>query len=1195
MSKSFRVRAGRWGCICLFALVFVSAAVAQAPIGSIEGTVTDQSGAVVAGAKITITELATRRILNLSTTSAGIFVARALPPGNYKVQISATGFREFANPEVTVEAGKVVVVSPQLEVGPTTQIVEVTSSPVQVNTSTATISGNVTAQQIDQMPLDSRNFLSLAELEPGVQLMDAGVNDPTKSATYLTVQVQGRSGTGTRVQFDGIDVTDETVGMSVANISADAVEEFQLSQSTLDLSTSLTSTGAVSIITRSGTNQFHGSGFYYYRNQDMGARLGFDPQSEPFHRHQVGYRFGGPIKSDKLFFFSNFERTYQQEQKSYTSDQNFPNVPFGSSHNCTTGCFAGVPLGIRMFDERIDWNVKPNIRTFFRFGQDWNVSTGGTIPVSPFQNKDQTNTLIAGLDTTSGMFSHSFRFGSVYFHNQIVSQNFSGFEFPTTPQGTQYNVSVGSYSLGPNGLAPQGTLQHNYQTKYDGSFVFGRHTLRYGLEYNHIQLGGFANFAGPLSVAGVFSAANQAAIVNAGGNPQDPLQYPLSDFSMGPANGFFTVAPCFGYPHGCHTNNRIAWYFGDNWHPRPNFSLLLGTRWEYDTGYFNDETGINRPAFLNFWGKGIADHPKYPKNRFGPQFGFTWDPRGDGKTSIRAGAYVAYEMNIYNNLLFDQFALIPAGIGPDFYTSASVLQPNGDPITPQVAGVTSLPAPCQTASATTALAGGDWSCLTDPSLTTGDVLGIIGSLNNAVQAAYANYKFSPTQGDPLFITSRGVTFGYLVGGSRFKIPYSVQMNIGVQHEIRPGHVLSVDFLYNHGVGLPFLGEDLECRRCASTLNATRALTQVNSFLANCNVATIDQAIQLCSPTPDPLTGLPKPFVPTIADFGLASDSIFQGLTPDPNSPYPETQTINFRRARIMTDGGFTKYKGVQIQMRGQFRDHGRLLHDAKYITSWAISSSEATNGSSRTEFLNLAQNKLNPRDYHWFGPVDEDRRHIVTSGILWDTLGGFRLSQIWHFTTAGPIGFTIPELGIAGSSALFTTGSGSNGGGPPLDSLIPGLNENQFGRGVNSFAALNKILAAYNSTVGGTFTPAGQALVNAGIFTPAQMLALGAVSPKIPLVPTTNPWPFNNLFNVDLGISRPTKLFKERITVLPWLQIFNVFNDTGYGRYGGLGATFASLNYPYQPSDIPALTSSRGGGLRINPTRLMQIGLRVEF
>jgi len=1123
-------------------------------------------------------------------------VARALPPGAYKVQISASGFREFVDPEVIVEAGKVVKISPQLELGPTTQIVEVTSAPVQVNTSTATVSGNVTAEQIDQMPLDSRNFLSLAELEPGVQLADAGVNDPTKSATYLTVQVQGRSGTGTRVQMDGIDVTDETVGMTVANISADAVEEFQLSQSTLDLSTSLTSTGAVSIISRSGGNQFHGSGFWYYRNQDMGARLGFDPISEPFHRTQVGYRFGGPIKRDKLFFFSNWERTYQQQQSSYTSDQNFPNVPFGSNHNCTTGCFAGVPLGIRMFDERIDWNVTPNIRTFYRVGQDWNISTGGTIPVSPFQNKDQTNMLVAGLDTTSGRFSHSFRFGSVYFHNQIVSQNFSGFDFPKTPDGTQYYINTGSYSIGPNGLAPQGTLQHNYQTKYDGSFVFGRHTLRYGLEYNHIQLGGFANFAGPLAFSGVFNAANQQAIAARGGNPQDPTQYPLSDFSMGPANGFFTIAPCFGYPHGCHTNNRIAWYLSDTWRARPNFTLIYGTRWEYDTGYFNDESSIKRPAFLDYWGKGLADHPTFPKTAFGPQLGFAWDPKGDGKTSIRGGAYVAYEMNIYNNLLFDQNALVPSGIGPDVYSSASVLQPNGDPVTPQLAGVTTLPAPCATPSAAAALAGGDWSCLTDPSLTIADVVGVVGNVNKALQAAYANYKFDPTKGEPQFVVSRGNTFGFLVGGSQFKIPYSVQMNIGMQREIKRGHVISADFLYNHGVGLPFLGEDLECRRCAKTLNVAAAQSQANSFLQYCNVATIDQAIQLCSPSPDPVTGLPKPFVPAISNFGLAGDSIFQRLTPDPNSPYPETQSINFLRNRVMTRGGFTKYKGLQVRMTGHLGDHGPLLRNMMYLGTWAWASSEATNGAYRTEFLNTCQDKLNCRSSHYFGPVGEDRRHIASAGITWDILGGFRLSQLWRFETPTPIGLNIPELGIAGRNAIFTTdrlGTGSNGGGSPFDGLIPGIDMNQFGRSVNSWSELNAKLAIYNNTVAGTLTPAGQALVKAGIFTPAQLVALGAVSPKIPLVPTTNPWPFENLFNVDLGITRPTKLFGEKITVVPWLQIFNVFNNNSLGGYSGLGGTFGSLNYPYQPSDIPVLIS--GTRLRQKSTRLMQIGVRVTF
>ena len=258
----------------------------------------------------------------------------------------------------------------------------------------------------------------------------------------------------------------------------------------------------------------------------------------------------------------------------------------------------------------------------------------------------------------------------------------------------------------------------------------------------------------------------------------------------------------------------------------------------------------------------------------------------------------------------------------------------------------------------------------------------------------------------------------------------------------------------------------------------------------------------------------------------------------------------------------------------------------------------ATQEYHSTEFLNTCQDKLNCRNSHYFGPVGEDRRHIAAAGITWDVLGGFRLSQLWRFETPTPIGLNIPELGIAGSSAIFTTdrlGTGSNGGGSPFASLIPGIDMNQFGRSVNSWSDLNAKLAIYNNTVAGTLTPAGQALVKAGIFTPAQLVALGAVSPKIPLVPTTNPWPFENLFNVDLGITRPTKLFGEKITVVPWLQIFNVFNNNslGTGTYGGLGGTFGSLNYPYQPSDIPVLNS--GTRLRQKSTRLMQIGVRVTF
>lgn len=240
----------------------------------------------------------------------------------------------------------------------------------------------------------------------------------------------------------------------------------------------------------------------------------------------------------------------------------------------------------------------------------------------------------------------------------------------------------------PTGLSVSGilsvarreaTAQTNNQAKYDGTFVFGRHLLKYGLEINRILLGGFANFSGPLSVYGDFNSTTKAAVAARGADTSDPLQYPLVEFDDGPNNGFFSVAGCFKWQHGCHKNTRFAWYAGDTWKVRSNLTLNVGTRWEYDTGYFNDEAGITRPAYLNYWLPGVADHPKMGKNKFGPQLGFAWAPKGNGKTSIRGGFYMAYEMSIYNNLMFDQYSLIPAGIGPDFYTSSYMGTPWGDP------------------------------------------------------------------------------------------------------------------------------------------------------------------------------------------------------------------------------------------------------------------------------------------------------------------------------------------------------------------------------------------------------------------------------------------------------------------------------------------------------------------------------------
>ena len=1179
-----------------FAAGFASAVFAQAPTGSIRGEVTDPSGAVVPGATVKVTEVATGRTLQLKSSAAGLYAANLLIPGEYKVRVEAPGFKAFEQP-VVLRAGDVVDVNVKLEVGaPTTTIeVSVTAGEVRVDTTRSTVDGIITAEQVVQLPLNARNFLELAALEPGVLIRGGGDIDPTKSAAYRAVGILGRSGTSTRIQVDGIDVTDETVGTTTSNMSDDAVQEFQLSRSSLDLTTSLTSSGAISIISRSGSNDIHGSGFWYYRNQDMGARLQFLTEAPPFKRTQVGYRAGGPFLKNKLFWFSNWERTYQAEQGIYTSNPVFPNVPFGSSNNCSAGCSGGVPFDMRLVNERLDWNISSNVRAFYRFNHDMNLGTGGTIPVNPYQNVDWTNVHALGLDISSGRVSHSIRYGHVTFNNRIVSMEFAQYPFPETPQGIPYYLGVGAYALGPNGLAPQATAQNSNQTKYDGTLVVGRHTLRFGLEVNRIILGGFANFAGPLTVAGDYSESIRDDIAKAGGNTADPLSYPLVDFSGGPDNGFFTVDGCFKWAHGCHRNTRIAWYIGDAWKVRRNLSLNIGTRWEYDTGYFSDYTGVKIPAYMDYWLPGYTKIPQMGKNKFGPQFGFAWDPKGNGKTSIRGGYYLAYDMNIYNNLMFDMNAWLPAGIGPDLYSTSYWGRPDGTPITPELAGVSlsTLPASCQSSGAQAAMAGGDWSCLAGNPI--GSVIGTLGAVDQTMKKAYAGYQFNPAVGDSQFMTSAGVTYGFQVGGDKFEIPYSMQYNIGVQHEIKPGHVLSVDFLYNHGYHMGFLGVDLECRRCASTLNVAKAQAKVNSVL---NGQTVDGWIAAHPAA-------------TIASFGLATDAIYQGLTPDPNSSYPEIQDTNFLRNRTMLNGGVTTYTGLHIKMTGRLgqhlavRDHP-LVRSMNYTTSWAIGSAQATNGATRPEFLNNCMNKLDCHDKAYFGPNGLDRTHMITGGVILDTVGGFRFSQIWTLYTAPPINLWMPGIVVTGANRIFTTdlnGDGGGGSGAPFDHPVPGTHVGEFGRGINSWEDLNKVLNAYNSTYAGKITPAGQALVSAGIFTEDQLKTLGAVTPTIPLAVTTNPWPFMKQFNLDLGIGRPIHLkAHEAFVIEPWLQIFNVFNHTGYGTYGALGQVgwgSWSLDYRSAANEgacggdcMAALTATR---TRLISTRLLQIGVRVSF
>src|SRR6266542_3365230 len=184
----------------------------------------------------------------------------------------------------------------------------VTAESVAIDTTQATVGGVATARQIDELPLNGRNYLELARLQPGVEIQEGRSFDPTKSR-YTGVSMGSRNGREARITIDGIDAVDEHVGTTTINISQDGIQEFQVSVSSADPSAGLSATGAINIITKRGSNDLHGGAFLFDRSAGMAARPSFALAKPDFDREQFGGSLGGPALKDRLFLFGNVEKT----------------------------------------------------------------------------------------------------------------------------------------------------------------------------------------------------------------------------------------------------------------------------------------------------------------------------------------------------------------------------------------------------------------------------------------------------------------------------------------------------------------------------------------------------------------------------------------------------------------------------------------------------------------------------------------------------------------------------------------------------------------------------------------------------------------------------------------------------------------------------------------------------------------------
>src|SRR5579863_112267 len=453
--------------------------------GSIQGTITDQTNAVVADASITITSRSTGQVVTVKSSSAGTYSSGSLPVGNYVVRVQARGFKTTQLP-VQVQIAVTSSGNIKLEVGQESTTVDVQANAITVNTEQSTVQGVLSGEQIDNMPINGRSFLDLAQLEPGVQMQDGGSFDPTKVG-YNSLSVNGDFGRTPRIEVDGLDVSDETVGTTTQNIALSSIQEFNIGRSSFDISSEVTGSGTVNVATRSGTNAIHGQAFGQFRDYRAGFADLPGAISPQFQRSQFGGRLGGPIIKDKLFYFIDGERLKQD-----SADSVVVSAPLDS---LTRGIDS--PFKSTQTSGRLDFQATNNIRMFYKFAYDWNYSaTSGNTGFSYYANRDYAPTHAVGIDINQGNWSHTIRLGYFKFHNQIIDAT-AGQTADINPfPFAQIVFNDISLDTGPNSLAPQQTFQSNKQIKYDGSRVWGAHIIRFGATVNGIATGGFASFNG---------------------------------------------------------------------------------------------------------------------------------------------------------------------------------------------------------------------------------------------------------------------------------------------------------------------------------------------------------------------------------------------------------------------------------------------------------------------------------------------------------------------------------------------------------------------------------------------------------------------------------------------------------------------------------------------------------------------------
>jgi hypothetical protein len=645
--------------ICTSILLLFASALnvhAQTVMGTILGTVRDSAGAFIPGAQVLIENTGTgfRRVS--VTSERAEYYTVDLPVGVYKLTASYEGFKTEVRSGITLTIGASLTVNLQLNVGDLKETVEVMADTTQVDTATSTIGGLVSQQAIRELPLNGRDWLQLATLEPGVT---TGFSAKDGSRGWGTaVAINGARPNNAVYRVDGLVVNDMSNAgpgsILGVNLGVDSIQEYKVLTSTYSAEYGRSGGGVINAVLKSGTNSFHGSAVEFLRNSALDSRSFFDQTVLPFRRNQFGGSIGGPIKRNRLFFFTNYEALLQSQSTTAISStltaaaragnlvagkvavspsiqkylQLYP-LPNGLITGDTGQYFAALPTNGKQnyVVGKVDYSFNQNTNLSVVISKDFANQTSP----DPFLEKTTTND--SNTEMLALTLTHSFSpvvvstsHAGIYRHhddsskpntagaNPLLLDTSLGF-FPSVPMGSfaiAGLTGISGVNIVPTSIdgytAPQGA-EDIYWTR-------GRHNLKFGGNVERID-------------------SNEAYSVN---NIGQWTFTSVSSFLQGKPSAFTGQAPGTDVDRGMRMT-VAGGYFQDDFRISSRLTANLGLRYEFASVIkeVNNKLAnlVNLTDPMMTLNKPLYHNPTF-KN-FAPRIGLAWDVRGDGKTAVRVG------------------------------------------------------------------------------------------------------------------------------------------------------------------------------------------------------------------------------------------------------------------------------------------------------------------------------------------------------------------------------------------------------------------------------------------------------------------------------------------------------------------------------------------------------------------------------